>query len=55
MKLTMDIEIKAPKERVWKVITDIENSVNTISGIEKIEILAKIRPPFSPNLASFVI
>lgn len=41
MKLTIDIEIKAPKEKVWKLITDIENSVNTISGIEKIEILKK--------------
>ncbi|MGB5227397.1 MAG: SRPBCC family protein [Eudoraea sp.] len=41
MKLTIDIEIKAPKEKVWKVITDIENSVNTISGIDKIEILNK--------------
>lgn len=41
MKLTIDIEIKAQKEKVWKVITDIENSVNTISGIEKIEILNK--------------
>lgn len=41
MKLTIDIEIKAPKEKVWKVIKDIENSVNTISGIDKIEILNK--------------
>jgi carbon monoxide dehydrogenase subunit G len=41
MKLTIDIEIKAPKEKVWNVITDIENSVNTISGIDKIEILNK--------------
>ena len=41
MKLTIDIEIKSPKEKVWKVITDIENSVNTISGIDKIEILNK--------------
>ena len=39
MKLTLDVEIKAPKEKVWMVITDIENSVNTISGIDKIEIL----------------
>jgi len=39
MNITIDIEIKAPKEKVWKVITDIENSVNTISGIDKIEIL----------------
>ena len=41
MKITIDIEIKAPKEKVWKVITDIENSANTISGIDKIEILDK--------------
>lgn len=41
MKLSVDIEINVPKEKVWKVITDIENSVNTISGIEKIEILNK--------------
>lgn len=41
MKLTIDIEIKAPKEKVWKVITNIENSVNTISGIDKVEILNK--------------
>lgn len=41
MKITINIEINAPKEKVWKVITDIENSVNTISGIDKIEILNK--------------
>ena len=41
MKLTTDIEIKVPKEKVWKVIADIENSVNIISGIDKIEILNK--------------
>ena len=39
MELTIDIEIKAPKEKVWMVITDIENSANTISGIDKIEIV----------------
>ncbi len=41
MKISIDIEINAPKEKVWKVITDIENSVNTISEIENIEILNK--------------
>ena len=41
MNITIDIEIKAPKEKVWMVITDIENSENTISGIENIEILNK--------------
>ncbi len=41
MNLTISIEIKAPKEKVWEVITDIEHAANTISGIEKIEILEK--------------
>ncbi len=41
MKVSIDIEIKAQKEKVWQVITDIENSMNTISGIDKIEILNK--------------
>lgn len=41
MNITIDIEIKASKEKVWRVITDIENSMNTISGIDKIEILNK--------------
>lgn len=41
MKIAIDIDIKAPKEQVWKVITDIENSVNTITGIDDIEILNK--------------
>lgn len=41
MKIAIDIDIKAPKEQVWKVITDIENSENTITGIDDIEILNK--------------
>jgi hypothetical protein len=41
MKIAIDIDIKAPKEKVWKVITDIENSGKIISGIDKIEILNK--------------
>lgn len=41
MKIAIEIEIKKTKGQVWKVITDIENSVNTISGIDKIEILNK--------------
>lgn len=39
MKITVEIEINAPKENVWAIITDIENSVETISGIDKIEII----------------
>jgi hypothetical protein len=39
MKFEEHIAINAPKERVWEVITDIHNSAENISGIEKIEIL----------------
>ncbi|MBQ0767979.1 MAG: SRPBCC family protein [Bizionia sp.] len=39
MKLTVAIDINAPKEKVWKAITAIENSVQLISGIENIEML----------------
>ena len=41
MRLTVDIEINRPKEDVWKVITDIENSADFISAVEKIEIVEK--------------
>ncbi len=39
MKIAIAIDIKASKQEVWKVITDIENSEKTISGIDKVEIL----------------
>ena len=41
MNLKSQISIQAPKETVWEKITNIENSQNTISGIEDIEILEK--------------
>ena len=41
MNVEVQVDINGTKEDVWKVITDIENSTNTISGIEKIEILEK--------------
>jgi len=41
MKLKVQININSSKEEVWKVISDIENSHNTIRGIEKIEILER--------------
>lgn len=41
MNIQVKISIDAAKENVWKVITDIEGSVNNIKGIEKIEILEK--------------
>ena len=41
MKLQVKVDIEGSREEVWKVITDIENSVNFITGIEKVEILEK--------------
>ena len=41
MKIQVQISINDTKENVWRVITDIEGSVNNIKGIEKIEILEK--------------
>jgi len=32
--------VKAPATVVWNIITDLEGSVDTISGIEKVEILS---------------
>ena len=39
MKFQHSIYINGPKEAVWRVITDIEKSADTISAIEEIEIL----------------
>ena len=41
--MTVDVEVpvNAPKERVWRIISDIENADRTISGIESIEVLEK--------------
>jgi len=33
-------EVKAPASTVWEIITDLEGSVDTISAIEKVEILS---------------
>lgn len=44
--LEVMINIKGSKEQIWKVITDIENSVNVIKGIEKIEILEQKNKEF---------
>lgn len=39
VQLTVSIDIDAPADRVWQVITDIENCESTIRGILKVEIL----------------
>jgi len=41
MKVEVDIKIKAKKEVVWAVITDIANAQNVITGILDLEVLEK--------------
>ena len=50
MKLSVQVEINDSKERVWNAISDIENSVHMISGIEKIEVLEKPEADFVGDL-----
>ncbi len=39
MKVSTQIKINNTKEKVWEVISDIENSVHVITGITDIEIM----------------
>lgn len=39
MKISVNVNIDAPKEKVWKVITDFKNSVTNIEAITAVEIL----------------
>ena len=41
MVTKVEVTINGSKEDVWNMITDIENSSKTITGIEQIEILEK--------------
>jgi uncharacterized protein YndB with AHSA1/START domain len=41
MLVEAQVTIHAPKPAVWAAITDIEHAAETISGIEKIEIVEK--------------
>lgn len=41
MKVSVDTEINSPKDKVWDVITDFENSPNVISGIIGLQVLEK--------------
>jgi len=43
-KISVSTEINASKEKIWSIITNIEESVHTISGIHKVEILEKGTP-----------
>ncbi|NOT09859.1 MAG: SRPBCC family protein [Gemmatimonadales bacterium] len=41
MQITTSVIIQAPKEAVWKAVTDIENAAKRISAIESVEVLEK--------------
>lgn len=41
MKVTVETEINAPRQDVWRVVTDIENSAATLQAIEIVEILER--------------
>jgi len=41
MIMKVQVSINGAREKVWPVITNIENAHKTISGIEKIEVLEK--------------
>ena len=39
MHVQADVMVKAPRETVWAVVSDIPNAASTIKGIEKVEVL----------------
>ena len=41
MELSVNVDINAPRERVWRIITDIESASKVIDGISKVEVLEK--------------
>jgi carbon monoxide dehydrogenase subunit G len=41
MTVEVAVSVHAPKERVWRLVTDIENAARTISAIETIEVLER--------------
>ena len=41
MKTQVQISISGSKEKIWNVISDIEDSVNTIESIQEVNILEK--------------
>ena len=39
MNVEVQVTINAPRDRVWKIISDIDKSADVIAGINKIEVL----------------
>jgi uncharacterized membrane protein len=43
MRVTVEMEIAAPRADVWRLVTDIENAPATIKAIERVEVLERPR------------
>lgn len=41
MQVRAEVDVRAPREAVWAVVTDIPNASRTIKGIERIEVLER--------------
>ncbi|MCB0735897.1 MAG: SRPBCC family protein [Bacteroidetes bacterium] len=41
MDLTCSVDINASAEKIWSIITNIDNCANTISGINSVEVLER--------------
>ena len=39
MRVSVDVNVRAPRNVVWDVVTDIPNAASTIEAVEKIEVL----------------
>ncbi len=50
MRVTVETDIQAPPEAVWRVVSDIENAAETIEAIEEIDILDHPTGPSITNL-----
>lgn len=41
MRISVTVPVHAPRQDVWKIITDIDNAADRISGIETVTVLEK--------------
>lgn len=45
MRVTVETDILAPPDAVWRVVSDIEHAANTVKAIEKVEMLDHAKGP----------
>ncbi|MEX2530878.1 MAG: SRPBCC family protein [Gemmatimonadota bacterium] len=41
MKVDLVVRVNAPKDAVWRIVSDIENAEHIVSGIDRVEVLEK--------------